>query len=85
MHQTAILQVGAQEKLPLEHHKAGEGRHPEASKAEVRGRCPYGQSSRVKDWMAEVKKKVIRGVPRSREYGRYLKQMQVVRNKRNDG
>ena len=39
----------------------------------------------VKDWMAEVKKKVIRGVPRSREYGRYFQQMQVVWNKRNDG
>ena len=34
----------------------------------------------VKDWKAEVKKKAIRGVPRSREYGRHFKQMQVVWN-----
>ena len=35
----------------------------------------------VKDWMAEVKKKAIRGVPRSREHGTYFEQMQVVWNK----
>ena len=70
---TAILQVGAQEKYTAGAFiKQVRDDIQKQAKLEYVAGAHMAKVQGVKDWMAEVKKKAIRGVPRSREYGKIL-------------